>query len=329
MGAIFFAVAFIDMIVEENKEVFIYNLLIRATVFVVAVGIALFILRGKGVKTVFIAIMFFLIFFVCGYQSILFLYNGQGFTQQGMVYLLIIYGIFLMPNRWIYTICFNVGIVALFFLITPLYIEDISFSQFLSVLVCLVSAIVLGSINSYNLNRHRRLQFFREQQLDILSNSDYLTGIYNRQKFDEIFTELFKVHENRKINFSIVMFDLDDFKYLNDTYGHALGDVALRACVNEVRKGIRKNEVLCRWGGEEFMLLLPRATRQEACLLAERLRQRIENLVLADGIRITASFGVTDCHEGDTTDTVLSRVDACLYDAKQKGKNCVSTETLT
>ncbi len=165
------------------------------------------------------------------------------------------------------------------------------------------------------------------RQVEHLAVTDTLTETYNRRKFDEIV-----VHEHRrathgKVPFSLIMFDIDHFKKVNDQYGHSCGDQVLKDLCRLIRVLIRQGDLLIRWGGEEFLVLLPATQIEEAGPLAERIRLEVAQTHFIDAGPITISLGVAQFRQGDSTDTVLKRVDNALYRAKQEGRNRVELET--
>lgn len=122
------------------------------------------------------------------------------------------------------------------------------------------------------------------------------------------------------------MFDLDHFKKVNDHFGHAAGDMVLKKVADTVKGRIRKTDCFVRWGGEEFIILLPETSLSDAVDLAEEIRKHISMMSLPEVGHVTASFGVTEYRDTDTIDTVLLRVDNMLYEAKGAGRNCVKSE---
>ena len=123
---------------------------------------------------------------------------------------------------------------------------------------------------------------------------------------------------------SLVMFDLDHFKMINDTYGHSAGDVVLSSLSGLVKGHIRASDSLGRWGGEEFMLLLPEKRLGAAVGVAEKLRTLIEEQK-NEATNVTASFGVAEFRAGDTIETIYDRADNAMYKAKNNGRNRVET----
>ncbi|MCB1143748.1 MAG: diguanylate cyclase [Leptospiraceae bacterium] len=152
--------------------------------------------------------------------------------------------------------------------------------------------------------------------------TDDLTKIYNRSKFQEVFdAELTKIHEIPDLAFALIMFDIDHFKSVNDTYGHNVGDTVLVDLVEEVKKTIRRTDSFFRWGGEEFLLILPSTDSNGAAILAEKIRSRVEARKFSIDRKVTVSLGVTEVTSIDKMVTVLERADSALYEAKYSGRN--------
>jgi diguanylate cyclase (GGDEF)-like protein len=140
-----------------------------------------------------------------------------------------------------------------------------------------------------------------------------------------MFNELLDAELQRTIRYktdlSLIMFDLDHFKQVNDRFGHATGDHVLQEIARLVSDNIRCHDVLCRLGGEEFILLVPKNNRVQALEFAEKLRGLIETYDFGDSLRITASFGVTQFMDKDCLEGFTDRVDKALYQAKERGRN--------
>lgn len=166
------------------------------------------------------------------------------------------------------------------------------------------------------------------QQLQNLATVDGLTGIYNRRYFTELANrELLRV-ERYGGDLSLIMLDLDHFKVVNDTHGHAAGDAVLISVAKLCYGTIRKTDIFSRHGGEEFVILLPETNFQAAMLLAERLRQAVEHISIKYkelSLSITASFGVVSINSpiNISLDDLLFYADKSVYLAKEKGRNCV------
>ena len=164
-----------------------------------------------------------------------------------------------------------------------------------------------------------------QQELHRLATTDVLTGIHNRLWLDEQLKREVTHSRRYKTPLSIIMFDVDGFKSINDNYGHELGDKVLKHIARTTRDLVRTTDLFARWGGEEFMLLCTHSDIDAADLLAERIRAMLENskCECCNGLKITASFGVTAYTPGEDLETFLKRADDAMYDAKKGGKNRV------
>jgi len=162
-----------------------------------------------------------------------------------------------------------------------------------------------------------------ERQLRKLATIDRLTGIYNRYAFEKFLEEEISRAERYGTNFALIMFDIDNFKKINDTYGHQTGDMILKKISQIVKENIRKSDIFGRWGGEEFMIILPVKNIDEASKVAEKIRKKIEEYKFPKVNRVTISAGVTMYKNGDTLKSIIRRVDTALYMAKKSGKNKV------
>lgn len=150
---------------------------------------------------------------------------------------------------------------------------------------------------------------------------DALTGISNKGYFDEYLNLEIARAIRKQTSFCLIMFDIDHFKVVNDTYGHRRGDYALKALADTVKQLIRNADVLARIGGEEFIILVPDAKLSEAALLAERIRMEVERFPFEQIGKMTISLGITEFNYTDNTETILKRVDSALYKAKENGRN--------
>ena len=160
-------------------------------------------------------------------------------------------------------------------------------------------------------------------ELTLLSEIDKLTQICNRMKLDKVLTVEIKKSSLSQTDFSVILLDVDQFKTINDTLGHIAGDQVLVELASTLKEKVRKTDTVGRWGGEEFLLILPLADLEQACSVAEKLRAEISAHVFPGGKQLTCSFGVASYCEGDNADTLISRADKALYQAKNNGKNIV------
>jgi len=166
----------------------------------------------------------------------------------------------------------------------------------------------------------------QEKMLE-LSRKDSLTHIYNRRGFIDHSNSTINVTKRNHKLWSVMLFDIDHFKQVNDTFGHDTGDAILKAIAELAEKNIRIGDILGRWGGEEFVVFLYGGDLTTSTLLAERLRSSIqENIILPDATPVTVSIGVASGGAESTLQNTISKADECLYKAKQMGRNQVCTE---
>ncbi|MGC9097857.1 MAG: GGDEF domain-containing protein [Dictyoglomus sp.] len=161
------------------------------------------------------------------------------------------------------------------------------------------------------------------KKLEELSIKDDLTGLYNRRKMDQELEKCLYIWERYNRPFSIIIIDIDDFKKINDTYGHLIGDMVLEKISKIIRENIRKSDIASRWGGEEFLILLPETNLQNATLVAEAFRRKIEEANFGIDEKITVSVGVANIENNESIDSLIQRADKNLYKAKEYGKNKV------
>lgn len=164
------------------------------------------------------------------------------------------------------------------------------------------------------------------EELKVAATTDPLTGVVNRRRFNEQVNMELNRAQRFKHPLSLLLLDIDHFKLINDTHGHQLGDVALISLVTRLQEQLREVDLLGRWGGEEFIILLPETTLELAMATAERLRIAVESrphsLTAELAIPMTISIGVSAYHDqGDCADKMLTRADTALYMAKRQGRN--------
>ncbi|MEJ0017659.1 MAG: diguanylate cyclase [Acetobacteraceae bacterium] len=181
-------------------------------------------------------------------------------------------------------------------------------------IIFLTAGTVAGAVAVY----HRKL--------DVMATTDKLTGLANRQVFDARIAHLLRSRRRGFRPFALLLCDIDHFKQINDTLGHLRGDEVIRSVAEATMGVLRETDVVCRWGGEELIILAHNCEMEDAIELAEGLRATIADRALFtpdDGTRVTVSIGVTAYAAGDSMDMMLARVDKALYRAKREGRNCV------
>ena len=156
---------------------------------------------------------------------------------------------------------------------------------------------------------------------------DYLTKLYTRNKFEDLLDEQIQKFVNYQGNtFSLLIIDIDNFKIINDSYGHLIGDKVLKEVAKILTLVARNSDIIARWGGEEFVIILPNTNIEQAAIAAEKLRSSIEKHIFKDIKNLTCSFGVAQFHNSDSKIDLFKRADEALYKAKSSGRNKVELE---
>ncbi len=161
-------------------------------------------------------------------------------------------------------------------------------------------------------------------ELKKTSQTDPLTGLQNRRRMEEVLNSELDRNNRYDRPFVVILLDIDHFKQINDTFGHATGDEVLVKFAEVLTKTTRKTDHLCRWGGEELMIICPETTQEQGIVLAEKIRVEIETSDFGDVGRCTASFGLTQSLRTDTEASIFNRCDQAMYHSKGNGRNLVT-----
>ncbi len=186
----------------------------------------------------------------------------------------------------------------------------------------------LTILNKRLKSTHNKLEA-KTRELELLSETDMLTQTYNRIKLDQVFNVELKRAERYEYPLSIIMIDIDYFKNINDSHGHIVGDQVLTKFALLMKENLRSNDILGRWGGEEFLIICPSTNLDNTEMVAEKLREIIENSDFSPVEKMTASFGVAEWVKKDTQEILISRADYAMYLSKKHGRNKVSISVET
>jgi diguanylate cyclase (GGDEF)-like protein len=201
----------------------------------------------------------------------------------------------------------------------PMLHGTIPTDQLSGIFTTLILLCIFGYIFNDSVHRQRR-------QLSTLAARDALTGTWNRRALDETLIQTTSSNNRNPLIASLIMLDLDHFKRINDTYGHDVGDTILIKISAIIKESIRLSDRLYRYGGEEFVVIADGANLENAAILAESIRKKIESSCLLDKENITISLGVASLMEGQNPETWIKLADEALYEAKRTGRNkfCLS-----
>lgn len=235
--------------------------------------------------------------------------------------------IFITPNKLINAQLVSLFLNVSFFLFPARNIYGIDMAALVKVMLYVLLIVTYCNIGFCLNNYYKRKQYADGMELLRLSITDSLTGIYNRSKFNEElkkWTDYCNRYENEV---SLVFLDIDNFKRVNDNYGHMIGDKVIQDIVSSIERKIRNTDIFARWGGEEFAILLPNTGNDQAAEMAERMRTEIEKIMVDNSEIITCSFGIATFIKNESEDSFIKRGDKLLYEAKRRGKNMVVYET--
>ena len=203
-------------------------------------------------------------------------------------------------------------------------VEHISlFYKILIVLIFVLFIFVLYNIKLINEMKKRKEL---ERELHKIADTDELTNLNNRRKMIRILVNSITISRQYKTPLSIIFFDIDNFKTINDTKGHAIGDKVLKELSKLVSKNIRSTDTFGRWGGEEFLLILPDTSKENAKRTAENLKDIVSTHIFKSNDTVTCSFGVTTLKDSDDKKSFITRADEAMYFVKEHGKNNVKVD---
>ena len=188
---------------------------------------------------------------------------------------------------------------------------------FFNIAICFLITSVVLTLANFNVKLYQKT-------LEKMATTDKLTGIYNRQLFDSVSSKLFQEAESNNSTFSIILFDIDDFKKINDKYGHFAGDKVIKEVASTTHKTLKNPDLFFRWGGEEFMVILNNSDANTAMKVGEKIRKSIKSssvLHQHETIYTTVSLGVAEYSRKETLDCLLYRADKALLMAKKAGKD--------
>ena len=286
-------------------------------------------LYHKGHKSLAVFIAMVDAIWIVLFQTFYIFSNAAGFHYQyfaTMAILFLVSDVYQRKQR-IMTIGLALSILAAFFIcekyaaVPMLDIvrhADLSALKVISLTVTLMAMLIIFYTYSIQLSK-------KEKAMQFLADHDALTGIYNRRYFNRIGEQYFIDHQMNKMPFSVVLLDIDDFKHINDGFGHFIGDSVLVKMAETISQSLRSGDLFARYGGEEFVILLPGTSSTEAHKIAESIRLSIESLSLPVNNRLvsfTISIGVCALAEHHMSfDHLLVETDKRLYKSKNNGKN--------
>lgn len=222
--------------------------------------------------------------------------------------------------RYMLFVCFFIAFADFFAYIQFRHILNVPMHPVNFVIPSLLG-VIFGTLLFFSF--HFFLKAKEREIYESIAKTDFLTGALSRYAFESIYQNEYKRFERTHRPFSLLMFDIDNFKKVNDRYGHHTGDRILKELCHVIRKELRSIDLLCRWGGEEFLVILPETKKKEIDVIAERLRHSVAEHDFGLERLITISLGGIEINDTEAwgSDTFLNKVDEALYQSKREGKN--------
>lgn len=324
LGILFMLFIIPDYFLIKNKNTLFIIFSIRAVVLLLILILFLLVGNIKNYRLYAVGITALEMIVSIAFVATYYFYESPDYLIQAMGVIIIIIGIYLAPNKWKNMQIAAITVSLVFFIMSLYFAKEMDFSDFSAGIVYILIVMILSSISSFRTSYYKRAQYIDNRELLRMSQTDFLTGLYNRGKFNEELAKWMNCSTRFGTPLSMAIFDFDDFKLINDNYGHLVGDNVIIDTVRIVKDTIRQTDIFARWGGEEFTLLLPNTSMQQAKELIERLRKLIASHTYEVGQEVTCSFGLVTLGVDETEDSILQRADKFLYKAKAAGKNTIA-----
>ena len=250
-------------------------------------------------------------------------YPAPDFMIQALGMITIILAIFLIPNTWNNMVLIFAAAEISFLTAAKILLPGIDPMQYAAGAVYIAIDAVLCAFFGWNRIKLQKREFEARQELTRQSATDHLTQAANRFKLEEETERLMILCRRQEMPLSLVFVDVDNLKSINDEYGHLTGDNILSELVIRIRRHLRASDFVARWGGDEFILLLPDCTLVNSAQIAESIRLSIIAEPFNNDVAVTCSFGVVTMKENSTFETMLREADDLMYASKKRGKNRV------
>jgi len=310
-----------DLLLIENDSVKISVAVIR-----VVYSLILFTLRFKAAsirsfKTYSILILICEAFAVGIFLFVFSQYSEPNFLIQtlGMVTLIVL--VFLIPNRWSYMLLVSLSGTVGFFICGFTFVRPIDPIVFMSAATYVTTIIGLCAVSSLNSERHQFREYTALSRLEHISSTDYLTDAANRLKMLEEAERWLAFCKRQNLPLSLIFFDVDELKLINDRCGHPMGDLVLANLAKLIQSILRSSDTLARWGGDEFVILLPNAALDDGLALVKRIEISIHENIFVEGRSISCSFGIAEMKKDSSFEALVHEADSQMYRAKQRGKD--------
>ncbi len=258
------------------------------------------------------------------YITVLWLYESPDFMIQSMGMIMMILVFFIIPNRSVNVLVLSIIAMITYFSSSYFLIRDVLFKDFLAAIVYAILTVIICAVTTIGSDRYAQREFQAKSLLQETSTKDYLTNAATRARLEEEARRWMNFCRRQSLPLCLVFVDVDNLKSVNDRYGHATGDIALKQIAELMQTQLRNSDTIARWGGDEFVLLLPNVSLQNAVLLLDRVKSSIGKLTVDNKVTVSCSFGVVQMRPESTYQEMLAQADAMMYRSKQGGKGKIS-----
>lgn len=258
------------------------------------------------------------------YLYVLWLYQSPDFMIQSMGMIITVLLISIVPNRNVNALILAITATIAYFAEYYFLIEHVPLNSLLVCVVYVALTIFICSMKTFGTERYEQREFSAKKTLQETSAKDYLTSAATRARLEEEAYRWMNFCRRQSLPLCLVFVDVDNLKNINDSYGHAMGDIVLKQIAAVMRAQLRNSDTIARWGGDEFVLLLPNVTLQNAVLLLDRVKNAINALTLDEGASVSCSFGVVQMRTDSTYQEMLAQADTMMYRSKKNGKGRIA-----
>ena len=250
-------------------------------------------------------------------------YSDPSFLIQTLGLISLILAIFVIPNQWKFMLLVSISGAVGFFFCSLNYVGSLDKNEFAASVSYVSITILLCAVSAINSESHQFREFLAKRELESISTTDFLTNTANRFKISEEAIAQIDFCKQQELPLSLMFFDVDNLKLINDRHGHSAGDALLRNLALFIQRQLRNTEVLARWGGDEFLILLPNASLDNAVSLAKTIELSVKENITINGDKVTCSFGVVTMKNSSTFEDLVCEADNLMYNAKHQGKGLV------
>lgn len=251
-------------------------------------------------------------------------YDQSALLLQGAGLYVILLIIFLLPNQYKNMLALSFFAIISFLLLAWKKRIGLTANELITSSIYFAATILICSIFARGRDHQQYCEFVTKNHLMKMSYTDQLTKVPNRNKLFTEFAKWERICRKKGEPLSLSLFDIDQFKSINDRFGHILADRVLVELAGVIRPCLRPSDLLVRWGGDEFVILLPQTDLQDAARILDHIRLSVDRKKFAENIHITLSFGVAEMQKDSTLDSIIQQADDLMYESKKQGGNKVT-----